>query len=179
MSNYAARDASVSLPFAPPPPHLVKVCKTLCQKINSRQNILIYSTIFDRRRHFLGLVPRIIYACFNFICCLTNATPIRQRKICYFDTFKVAPLCKHAHNFLRLLLLCRAPKNEGANCPQGQRTGINMPTDCSTLVRKDINRFPTGLGRHRVSRERASINQSVLHSFVREEEVCVEGGSLK
>lgn len=44
-----------------------------------------------------------------------------------------------------------------------------MPTDCSTLVRKDINRFPTALGRHRVSRESASINQSVLHSFVREE----------
>lgn len=93
--------------YTPPTLHLLKVCKTLCQKINSRQNILIYSTIFDRRRrrrrrHFLGLLPRIIYACFNFICCLTNATPIRQSKICYFDTFKVAPLCKHAHNFLRL-----------------------------------------------------------------------------
>lgn len=171
------------LHLPPPSLHLMKVCKTLCQKINSRQNILIYSTIFDRRRrrrrrHFLGLLPRIIYACFNFICCLTNATPIRQSKICYFDTFKVAPLCKNTPTTSSAFSCSVAPQKmkEQIALKASEQESI-----CQQIVLHLCARILTDFQRGWVaieSVERASINQSVLHSFARE--LCVwRGGSLK
>jgi len=108
-------------------------------EINSRQNVLIYSTILGRRSRQFWLLHHIIYARFNFILCLTNATPNRPLKYVILTPSRLRP----SDTKLPRPIPLHHQKKKRSKVPQGsdKEPGINMPPDCSTLMATDINRL--------------------------------------